>query len=44
MNKYDKYSGRVNKRADGKVTLPLDYESTPINVERILVKDDGSKS
>lgn len=44
MNKYDKYGGRVNKRADGKVTLPLDYESTPINVERILVKDDGSKS
>lgn len=34
MNKYDKYSGRVNKRADGKVTAPIGYEAVPINILR----------
>ena len=34
MSKYDKYSGRVNKRADGKVTAPIGYEAVPINILR----------
>lgn len=44
MNKYDKYSGRVNKRADGKVVLPFDYKPEPILIDpRIQFKKDEPK-